>query len=257
MEGQQAADFYTIRRLPPSCGKPGSAAEIKYFLEFRIAGKGIPRKCGELVESPCFLFSDRYCGSQSLSGSFHQRRTILFYPASDFQPTQYSSPKRRLEPAIQQISDLAEKSAWKLDMELLKGQYLVPGQSIPMHVSLTKLCSNNCHVWLSNFESVMIETTEVQAHGLSESSNRFWIVQSMANMQWKICAEDVPIGTVLHLPADIWASNTLDLGFVPSFEVRNIKRTYKLEVRLHLQVGYAKVGHPDEYTASASSLPIN
>ncbi|KAJ5662993.1 hypothetical protein N7507_003724 [Penicillium longicatenatum] len=130
-------------------------------------------------------------------------------------------------------------------MELLKGPYLVLGQSIPLRVKMTKEGGHDRDILLNDFQSMLIETTQIRAHGAFESSDRFWIVQTIANMKRKICAENIADGEVFYLPEGIWNSYALHLGLTSSLEVCNIKRIYELEVRLGFQIGESNVGQSD------------
>lgn len=88
---------------------------------------------------------------------------------------------------------------------------------------------------------MLIETTQARAHSSTETFDRFWTVQTVANMSQKLCAEDIPVWSVIEIPEAVWASHTLPSNVIPSFEVCNIKRTYELELRLGLKLGSGKV----------------
>jgi hypothetical protein len=122
---------------------------------------------------------------------------------SDFQPLQQPYSKTQCISLAPERLGSIEELSWQVDVELLNGPYLVLGHSIPLRIHLTKLCDDDCHIWLNDYQSMLIETTQVRAQSSSESSNRFWIVQTMASMKRKICSEDIPVGTVICPPADI------------------------------------------------------
>ncbi|CAI7650036.1 unnamed protein product [Penicillium discolor] len=79
---------------------------------------------------------------------------------------------------------------------------------------------------------MLVETTQVKVQGTTESSTSTWIVQSLA---------DAPTDTTVSLRDVIWANNRLPPEVTSSFEVCNIKRTYKLNLRLAFLVGESKL----------------
>ena len=88
---------------------------------------------------------------------------------------------------------------------------------------------------------MLVETTQVKVQGTTESSTSTWIVQSMANINYPIGLADALTDTTVSLRDVIWANNRLPPEVTSSFEVCNIKRTYKLNLRLAFLVGESKV----------------
>ncbi|OQE41943.1 hypothetical protein PENCOP_c004G03566 [Penicillium coprophilum] len=88
---------------------------------------------------------------------------------------------------------------------------------------------------------MLVEATHVKAQGTSESSTSTWIVQSMANLNYPIGLEDAPGDSTADLNDTLWANNRLPPEVTSSFEVCNIKRTYKLNLRLAFLVGDFKL----------------
>ncbi|KAJ6124372.1 hypothetical protein N7471_011689 [Penicillium samsonianum] len=88
---------------------------------------------------------------------------------------------------------------------------------------------------------MLVETTQVKAQGTLESSTRTWIVQSMANINDPIGLADAPTDSTVSLRDTIWANNRLPPEITSSFEVCNIKRMYKLNLRLAFLVGESKL----------------
>lgn len=88
---------------------------------------------------------------------------------------------------------------------------------------------------------MLIETKQARAHESIETFDRFWTVQTVANMKQMLYAEDTSAGRVFEIPETVWVSHPLSPQMIPSFEVCNIKRTYELELRLGLRIGSAKV----------------
>lgn len=84
---------------------------------------------------------------------------------------------------------------------------------------------------------MLVEKTQVKAQGITESSTSTWIVQSSANMDYPVALTKSPAGTVVTLRDSIYSQYPLPPGLTSSFEVCNIKRTYRLIVRLGFLIG--------------------
>jgi hypothetical protein len=63
----------------------------------------------------------------------------------------------------------------------------------------------------------------------------------MANMNYPIGLDDAPTNSTVSLRDTIWANSRLPPEITSSFEVCNIKRMYKLNLRLAFLVGQSKV----------------
>lgn len=48
--GRRNGGAHLLRRLPPSCGEPGSMAEVKYFIEVVTIGDKILKPYDKVVE---------------------------------------------------------------------------------------------------------------------------------------------------------------------------------------------------------------
>lgn len=171
-------------------------------------------------------------------------RDILYMPLSCSISPQRSYLKRQYLSLDPGVSGISEPLPWQVDVELLHGPCLFVGQPIPLRIRLTKLCEEQCKVWINDFQTMLIETTQVRAHDSTETLDRFWTVQTVANMKLRLHAEDFPMGHIIQVPESIWVSHTLSSSMLPNFEVCNIKRTYELELRLGLQIGLTQVRHP-------------
>jgi len=173
-----------------------------------------------------------------------QTHDISFLPLSQLNAPQSPFKKREYLNIDSDSSGSSTSLLWQIEMELLNGPYLLIGQHIPLRVNITKLRGHDCEVWLNEFQTMLIETTQTKAQSFTNTYCRSWTVQTVANMKRKLCGEDVPVWTTIDLPKAIWMANVLSLAITPSFEVCNIKRTYELEIRLGLQVGFVKVRYP-------------
>jgi hypothetical protein len=96
-------------------------------------------------------------------------RDITFY---DLLPMRQPVSKSQCIALAPERLVLMEERSWQIDMELLNGPFLVLGHSIPLRIYLTKLCGHDSHIWLNNYQSMLIETTQVRAHSSFESSTR-------------------------------------------------------------------------------------
>ena len=132
---------------------------------------------------------------------------------------------------------------WQIDTELLNGHFIMSGHSVPLRISITKLCQQSCQLWLQDFQIMLIETTQIQVHGSVSASSHCWMVHTVANLKQRLCSHNEPAGTVIEVPSSIWASHPVPDALSPSFETCNITRSYQLVLRLGFQNGNSKVSH--------------
>lgn len=115
---------------------------------------------------------------------------------------------------------------------------------IPLSVELTNIDSDN--IYLHDFQSMLFETTEVRAKGHSESHTRSWVVQTMANLQQPFVPEIRDRGgdgeeLVFSLDRSLWGRYLIPPFLAPTFETCNIRRGYRLEIRLGVSFGGSNV----------------
>lgn len=218
MQRRKKNELHLLRRLPPSISDSGTTAEINYFLKVIIKSSVDP-----------------------LSMRLKKTRDILYMPLSRTIPAQQSYSKRQYLSLDPEVSGISEPLPWQVDVELLHGPCLCVGQPIPLRIRLTKRCEEQCKIWLNDFQTILIETTQARAHGSTETLDRFWTVQTVANMKTRLRAEDAPIGHVVEVPESMWTPHPLSSSMIPNFEVCNIKRAYELELRLGLRIGLIQV----------------
>lgn len=180
--------------------------------------------------------------SRILIDVFKQERDIYFFPLSESMSLQQPFKKQDVFNIFPGMLDPPVLLSWKIDMELLNGPYLISCGPIPLLVKLTKTCACHCSVQLNDFQTTLIETTEIRAKHYNQSSQQIWTVQTISNLKQKLLEGRAPLGTVVHLPESIWAPYTIPFALVPSFETCNIRRTYQLIVRVGLEIGLSKVG---------------
>jgi hypothetical protein len=168
-------------------------------------------------------------------------RNIIFHSFSDPIPNQKPFKQSCFISINPHILDDDSPLPFRIDTELQNGPCLLLGNSIPLSITVTKLGHSRCNILLSAFQTMLVETTQVKAQGTPGSYTSTRIVQSMANMNYPIGLEDAPRNTTVSLRDTIWANSRLPLEITSSFEVCNIKRMYKLSLRLAFLVGQSKV----------------
>ncbi|KAL4763202.1 uncharacterized protein BDW70DRAFT_158050 [Aspergillus foveolatus] len=228
------------RKLPPSTGATSSLEEIKYVLEASVRRDGIIRGFKKATRDLCIYPVPTLASPLNNSqASQTETQRIACRPSA--------GPKRLWAPA-----------AYEITAKLLNGPFLVLGRPIPLAVELTSLdsstdtapcsrCSVSIPVSLHDFQTMLIETTEVRARGIEESQTQFRIVQTMANLRHPLRSRcDVASNSVngdaapvfrFRVDGTLWSRYPIPLSLTPSFETCNISRSYKLEVRLGIGSG--------------------
>lgn len=135
---------------------------------------------------------------------------------------------------------------YQVDVEVANGACLLLDHPIPLNVHITKLRNNtpadhDAHVFFNDFQSMLIETTHVRAKTSTETSEPCHIVQTMSNMRRLVFPADTPAGARTSLHNDIPIIAGLPRAVTSTFEMCNITRSYKLEIRLGFQFGVEKV----------------
>lgn len=124
----------------------------------------------------------------------------------------------------------------------MNGPFLLLGHPILLNVEIINLDLDECKggVLLRNFQSMLIETTEVRARRSMEVHTRSWVIQTMTRGQ----TEPVSMaGSTLTFDGRLWSQHCVPLHLTPTFETCNISRSYKLEIRLGIEFGRNDVGH--------------
>ncbi|CAG7924861.1 unnamed protein product [Penicillium olsonii] len=206
---------HLMRRSPPSTGDSDSIAEIKYSLTVSVTGKSVVKKT----------------------------RDVQFKYLSDPLPQQ-KPLKQACELTVNPHIVAGFPLSFQINTELLNGPCLLLNQSIPLKVDIMKQGDVHCGIILSEFQTMLVEKTQVKAQGVNESATSTWIVQSTANMNYPVSLANSPSGTVSTLRDAIYCNHPLPPGLTSSFEVCNIKRTYRLFVRLGFLIGDQKVMIP-------------
>lgn len=110
---------------------------------------------------------------------------------------------------------------------------------------------------------MLFETTDVRAKGRSESHTRSWVVQTMANLQQPFVPEIRDSGEtgggeelVFSLDKGLWSRYLVPPFLSPTFETSNIRRGYRLEIRLGIGFGGNNVSFLSLYLTISLKLII-
>ncbi|KAL4931097.1 uncharacterized protein BDV17DRAFT_20607 [Aspergillus undulatus] len=95
--------------------------------------------------------------------------------------------------------------------------------------------TSNTTLTLYDFQSMILETTEIQARGAVERLTRSWVVQTVANLQQSFTPSDERNRS--SVDDSLWRPWRVPLFLTPTFETCNISRDYKLEIRLGIGLG--------------------
>ncbi|THC90391.1 hypothetical protein EYZ11_010154 [Aspergillus tanneri] len=128
---------------------------------------------------------------------------------------------------------------YEIVAELLHGPFLLLGHPISLRVKVLgfKLDDSNVAALLHDFQSMLIENTEVRSCGSTQVHSRSWITQTMSNLRQPLVVEDSPASeSILTLNDTLWSRHCVPLHLTPTFEICNLSRSYHLVVRLGIEV---------------------
>lgn len=124
----------------------------------------------------------------------------------------------------------------------MNGPFLLLGHPILLNVDVVNLNLDECKsgVFLRNFQTMLIETTEVRARGSMEVHTRSCVIQTTTRVQHE---PNAMVGSTWSFDDSLWSQHCVPLHLTPTFETCNISRSYKLEIRLGIEFGRNNVGH--------------
>ncbi|KAL4929537.1 uncharacterized protein BDV17DRAFT_261141 [Aspergillus undulatus] len=251
------------RGLPPSTGGSRSPDEVKYVLETTVRQDGLIRATKRATRDISLTTNSTTIaptGRDPQSVTKHiicsagpdpgpdpdEDEDTPVPPYSQSYPYPYPHLPSRLPPSL-----LTSTSTCTIKATLLDGPFLVRGHPIPLAVEMTraKTTSNSnptprhyAHeAMLHDFQSMLLETTDIRARGVTESATRPVVVQTMANFREPFVPVEASSGCVpgcermLRLDGRLWSQYTVPDSLSPSFETCNLARRYKLEIRLGIQ----------------------
>ncbi|GFF41805.1 hypothetical protein IFM46972_06665, partial [Aspergillus udagawae] len=130
-------------------------------------------------------------------------------------------------------------TSYQIDVRLSDGACLLLGEPIPLSVYMTRINGPACDPILNDFQSMLIETTEVRAHGSAETDIQLHVLQTVSNMHKRPYVYGTSAGSTMRLEDDLWKHHRLPRTLTPTFETCNISRSYKLQIRLGFGFGLA------------------
>ncbi|KAF9884784.1 hypothetical protein FE257_001274 [Aspergillus nanangensis] len=204
--------LHLLRRLPPSMGNEATAGEIVYSLNAVVHRNGF-------IDAP-------------LKAS----RKIFLSPVSAFVPPVNSVTAQRCLVDIESNNvQVPNSTTYQVDIKLASSGCIFLGRPIPLKVYITRMKGIECEVFLNDYQSMLIETTNIQALGHFETRKHCQVIQTVSNMGQSVSPRNTPIQSSLCIHDDLWKAHRLPYNLTPTFETCNISRNYKLEIRLGLQ----------------------
>ncbi|KAL4940395.1 hypothetical protein BDV06DRAFT_196715 [Aspergillus oleicola] len=226
---QQTNKKYQFQpQLPPSTGNRSSSEEVTYILETTIRQDGLIRGTKKASRDIALA------GATPLTlpaGHDPQSATKLITCTSDISAPLLSPPK-----------------AFEVKATLLNGPVLTQGQPIPLAVEIngtkTTPSSRLYHsdASLHDFQSMLLETTELSARGAIETNRRSIIVQTVSNLRepflpTSTLESDQASTSRAALNHNLWTRHDVPDSLSPTFGTCNISRRYILNIRLGIQFG--------------------
>lgn len=181
---------------------------------------------------------------------------LAFQPFSDPLPRQPPSKQIQCVTLDSEILGIAQPVSFHVEARLTHGPSLLRGNPIPLQVALTRISPEPCSVRLEDFQTMLVETTQVRVQEESEHLAQVWVVQTMANLGRSLAIESS------HRPVwvskDLWDRHSLPDRATSSFETCNLRRTHRLEVRLGFRFQASSVRKsPLRMTSGTNYLAIS
>ncbi|KMK63457.1 hypothetical protein Y699_04287 [Aspergillus fumigatus Z5] len=168
-------------------------------------------------------------------------RDITFYPVTDFNPPSHTLIERHSVILNPGNREKPIPTSYQIDIRLSDGACLLLGEPIPLTIYMTRITGPGYDLILNDFQSMLLETTEVRAHGFVESRLQLHVLQTVSNVRKQAHPSGTPAGSTVSLDDDLWRHHRLPHSLTPTFENCNISRTYKLQIRLGFRFGSANI----------------
>ncbi|OJZ82949.1 hypothetical protein ASPFODRAFT_700856 [Aspergillus luchuensis CBS 106.47] len=205
---------HLLRKLPPSSGNFNTPEEIRYSLEAIITQNGLMYR------------------------TYRSTRQISFHPVSAVpKPSQSVVVRKTVTCNTKAAELLSPPLTYEIQAELVNGPFVLLGHPIALSVKVTNINDEKPDVSLRDFQSMLIETTDIRAHGIMQSATRSWIIQTITNLGKPFLNAMAASGTVMTLDDAVWSRHRLPHCLTPTFETCNVTRSYKLEIRLGIEFG--------------------
>ncbi|KAL3263783.1 hypothetical protein ABHI18_001424 [Aspergillus niger] len=206
---------HLLRKLPPSSGNLYTPEEIRYSLDATITWNGL------------------------LYRSHESTRTISFHPVSAIpKPLQSVSVRKIVTCSTKAAELLRPPLTYEIEVELVNGPFVLLGHPIALGVKVINVNDEKPDISLRDFQSMLIETTDIRAHGIIQRVTRSWIIQTMTNLSQPFVTGGGPTaGFVMSLDEGVWSRHSVPHCLTPTFETCNVTRSFKLEIRLGIEFG--------------------
>ncbi|OJJ37006.1 hypothetical protein ASPWEDRAFT_170503 [Aspergillus wentii DTO 134E9] len=136
------------------------------------------------------------------------------------------------------LTSSSEPAMYDVDAKLTNGPFLQLNKPISLAVEIRSILGSPKEIVIHDFQSMLLETTDVRARGSLENQTRSWIIQTMTNLRLSIvAAHDSQDGSVLRVNDGLWSRHRLPSYLAPTFETCNITRIYALVIRLGIEFG--------------------
>ncbi|OJJ65780.1 hypothetical protein ASPBRDRAFT_60292 [Aspergillus brasiliensis CBS 101740] len=206
---------HLLRKLPPSTGNPFTPGEVVYSLEATIMQNGL------------------------IYRTHKSTRDISFLPVSPIpKPLQSVTARKSVICITKSAELLCPPLTYEIEAELINGPFLLLGHPITLSVKITNINDEKPDISLRDFQSMLIETTDIRTHGATQSVTRLLIIQTMSNLSQPFVNDGSPtVGSSMSLENGVWSRHCIPHCLTPTFETCNVTRSYKLEIRLGIEFG--------------------
>ncbi|PWY94562.1 hypothetical protein BO94DRAFT_609957 [Aspergillus sclerotioniger CBS 115572] len=173
-----------------------------------------------------------------LKQSIQQSLRVFFCPIISSQPPQAIAEHRAV---IFSSYNGGTITTYQVTIELSQGACLSPGLHVPINVYITRTGPANDSLVLNDYQIMLIEETVMLVRGFPQIQRRSRILRTVSNLDQTIYFPETPMGTTMSLSDDLWGGQSLPSNITPDSETCNIRRSYKLEIRLGFNSGPEKV----------------
>ncbi|GJP87978.1 fungal Zn(2)-Cys(6) binuclear cluster domain family protein [Aspergillus niger] len=177
--------------------------------------------------------------AMACTNSIKQTRTISFHPVSAIpKPLQSVSVRKIVTCSTKAAELLRPPLTYEVEVELVNGPFVLLGHPIALGVKVINVNDEKLDISLRDFQSMLIETTDIRAHGIIQRVTRSWIIQTMTNLSQPFVTGGGPTaGFVMSLDEGVWSRHSVPHCLTPTFETCNVTRSFKLEIRLGIEFG--------------------
>ncbi|KAH7130827.1 hypothetical protein B0J11DRAFT_603219 [Dendryphion nanum] len=138
------------------------------------------------------------------------------------------------------LSSLAEPARFSITASFPEDYALTCCNDVTMRLSVKKMNLFPTDLYLQSFQILLVGYTDVRAGNVAHGEMTFWMIQSLSNINMKICAGEDGLGETREIDQVLWEGKPLPNAVVPSFTSCNIQRRYELEILMGFQCGSPK-----------------